>query len=77
MAPNTGFIKERLEHGAQKKIAAAIGVPEPTVSNVITGAYRPRTGKGRKTLRRVQVAVARALRMKVEEVFPPEQIEAA
>jgi DNA-binding transcriptional regulator YdaS (Cro superfamily) len=70
MAANMALIKERLEHGAQKKIAESIGVPAPTVSNVITGAYRPRTERGRKTERRVQVAIARALRMKVEEVFP-------
>jgi hypothetical protein len=71
MAANIALIKDRLQHGDQKKIAAAAGVPEPTVSNVITGAYRPRTDRGRRTQRKVQVAVARFLRMRVDEVFPP------
>ena len=70
MAANVDVIKDRLEYGARKRIALAIGVPAPTVSNVITGAYHPRTERGRKTLRKVQVAVARAVRMKVEDVFP-------
>jgi DNA-binding transcriptional regulator YdaS (Cro superfamily) len=70
MTPNIALIKERLEHGAQKRIAAAIGVKEPTVSNVITGNYRPRTERGRKTLHRVQVAVARAARLRLDEAFP-------
>lgn len=70
MGPNLDLIKQGLEHGAQKRIAASIGVAEPTVSLVITGNYRPRTERGRKTQRKVQVAVARALRMKVQDVFP-------
>lgn len=73
MTADAQIIKARLKLGGQKKIAEALHIPAPTVSNVITGAYRPRTERGRKTLRRVQVAVARAVRMKVEEVFPPEQ----
>ena len=73
MSADARIIKARLEYGTRKKIAAALNVPAPTVSNVITGAYRPRTDKGRKTLRKVQVAVARAVGMRVADVFPPEQ----
>ena len=73
MTADAGIIKARLEQGDRQRIAKAIGVAAPTISNVITGAYRPRTEKGRKTLRKVQVAVARAVKMKVEDVFPPEQ----
>jgi DNA-binding transcriptional regulator YdaS (Cro superfamily) len=69
MTTDTALIKALMEHGEQKKIAASLGVAEPTVSNVITGAYRPRTDRGRKTLRRVQVAVARAIGKRVDEVF--------
>lgn len=68
---------KRLEHGERKKIAEALGVPAPTVSNVINGWYRPRSEKGRKTQRRVQVAVARALKVKVEELFPATDGQAA
>ena len=73
MTADAGIIKARLEQGDRQRIAKAIGVPAPTISNVITGAYRPRTEKGRKTLRKVQVAVARAVGMRVADVFPPEQ----
>ena len=73
MTADAQIIKARLEYGSRKKIAEMLRVPAPTVSNVITGAYRPRTERGRKTLRKVQVAVARAVKMKVEDVFPPEK----
>lgn len=76
MTANLDLIKARLERGAQKRIAAALGVPAPTVSNVITGAYRPRTERGRKTQRKVQKAVAKAIGLKVEEVFPPQDAAA-
>lgn len=61
---------ERLEHGAQREIAAKLGVAESYVSAVVTGDARPKTGRGRKTVRRIQVAVAREIRLPVDEVFP-------
>lgn len=65
-------IKERLEHGTQRKIARRLGLSEGYVSEVISGAAQPRTERGRKTQRRVQVIVARAVGMKVDDVFPAE-----
>ena len=73
MTANLDLIKARLERGAQKRIAELLGVPAPTVSNVITGAYRPRTERGRKTQRKVQKAVAKAIGMRVDEVFPQDE----
>ena len=73
MTPKQRSIKERLEHGAQRRIALALGVAEPTVSNVITGAYRARPERGRATLRKVQRAIARELGTTVEELFPEQQ----
>lgn len=70
MTPKHRSIKERLEHGAQRRIALALGVGEPTVSNVITGAYRARTERGQATLKKVQRAIARELGASVEELFP-------
>ena len=61
--------KERLEHGLQRKIARQLGLSEGYVSEVVTGASNPRTERGRKTQRRVQVAVARAIGKRVDEVF--------
>ena len=73
MVGSTVSIKERMEHGTQRKIARLLGLSEGYVSLVVSGIARPRTERGRKTLRKVQVAVARAVKMKVEDVFPPEQ----
>lgn len=63
-------IKEKLEHGTQRRIARKLGLSEAVVSEVVTGLARPRSDRGRKTVRRVQVAVARALRKRVDDVFP-------
>jgi predicted transcriptional regulator len=61
--------KHRLAHGAQREIAAQCGVSEAYVSYVVGGLRQPRTAQGRKTVRRVQVAVARKLRMRLDDVF--------
>lgn len=70
MAENDSGIKDRLEHGTQRRIARKLALSEAVVSEVVTGMARPRTERGRKTVRRVQVAIARALRKKVDELFP-------
>lgn len=63
-----------LRPGEQKAIAVKLGVSETTVSRVVNGVYpSPRTPRGERTLRRVQVAVARQLRRRVDEVFPRQQ----
>ena len=59
--------KERLPWGAQKEIAKRLGVTPSVVSRVMNdkGAdLKP------ETIRKVKVAIARKLRMAVDEVFP-------
>jgi hypothetical protein len=54
-------IKKRLGHGCVSRIAAQTGRTIGHVSQVINGLRRDR---------KVEVATARKLRMKVDEVFP-------
>jgi transcriptional regulator with XRE-family HTH domain len=61
--------KHLLGFGRQREIARKLGLSESYVSMVVSGVVVPRTEKGRKTARRVQVAVARALGMKLHEAF--------
>jgi len=70
MADSSVSIKEKLEHGMQRKIAKQLGLSEGYVSEVVSGVLNPRTERGRKTQRKVQVAVARAVGKRVDEVFP-------
>lgn len=65
--------KHRMPYGAQKQVAAEEQVSEQYVSGVMNDEVKPKTEKGAKKLRRVQVAIARKLRMRVDEVFPPDQ----
>ena len=53
--------KERLGYGAAKQIAVATGRSEGHVSQVLSG---------KRSDRKVEVAVARRLQMPVAEVFP-------
>lgn len=62
--------KERIPHGAQREIATDLGLAESYVSAVITGDARPKTARARKTVRRVQVAIARKLGVPVDVAFP-------
>ena len=64
--------KQRMPHGAQREIATELGIAESYVSAVMTGDARPKTARARKTVRRVQVALARKLGVTVDEAFPPE-----
>jgi transcriptional regulator with XRE-family HTH domain len=59
--------KERLPHGAQSEIARKLGVADSVVSRVMNDKaadLNPRT------VRRIRVAIARKLNMRVDEVFP-------
>jgi hypothetical protein len=56
-----------LPYGAQAEIARSVGVSKGYVSDVLSG----RRGAPSKTARRVQVLVARKLKLRVAEVFPP------
>lgn len=59
--------KERLPFGAQKEIAEELGVAESVVSRVMNGKGDDLSAE---TRHKVRVAIARKLRMKVDEVFP-------
>lgn len=61
--------KERLPFGAQKEIAEELGVAESVVSRVMNGKGDDLSTE---TRHKVQVAIARKLRMSVAEVFPEE-----
>jgi hypothetical protein len=61
-------IKERLGWGGVTRVAAATETTKGHVSQVINGLRRHR---------KVEVAVARRLRAKVEDVFPVQQQNAA
>lgn len=67
--------KHLMPHGAQKEVATEEGVDESYVSRVMDDDVRPKTATGKQTLRRVQVALARRLRVKVHEAFPPQSEE--
>lgn len=62
--------KERLPTGAQKEIAERLGVAASVVSRVMNDKGADLAPA---TVRRVRVAIARKLRMKVDEVFPEQQ----
>jgi predicted transcriptional regulator len=55
-----------LPYGAQAEIARTAGVSKGYVSGVVSGSIAPQSKKAR----RVQVLVARKLKMRVAEVFP-------
>lgn len=62
--------KERLPWGAQKEIAERLGVAESVVSRVMNDKgsdLKP------ETLRKIRVAIARKIGMRVDEVFPDER----
>lgn len=63
--------KERLPVGAQKEIAIRLGVAESVVSRVMNDKGQDLSPL---TRRKVQVAIARKLGLKVEEAFPAELV---
>lgn len=62
--------KERLPVGAQREIATKLDVAESVVSRVMNDKGADLSPK---TIRRVRVAIARRIGMRVDEVFPPTQ----
>jgi hypothetical protein len=60
-----------MPYGAQKEVAVEEQCSEGYVSLVMSDDIRPKTEAGRKRLRSVQVAIARKLRLRVDDVFPP------
>ncbi|MBA3891593.1 MAG: hypothetical protein H0X64_13795 [Gemmatimonadaceae bacterium] len=75
MALSTAERKHRMPFGAQKAIAAEEGVAESYVSAAVADELRPKTPAARMRLRRIRVAVARKLKMRVDEVFPADAPE--
>lgn len=65
--------RDLLPRGAQAEIARELGKPTSVVAMVLTGKYPAATSKGAATVRKVQVAVARKLRRRVDELFPRQQ----
>ena len=59
--------KERLPFGAQAEIARRLGVTPSVVSRVMNNKGADLAPQ---TIRKVKVAIARKLRMRVDEVFP-------
>jgi hypothetical protein len=62
-------IKDELPHGVQRRVARRLQLSESYVSSVLSGTASGRTEKGRKTQRRVRVAIARAVNRKVDDLF--------
>lgn len=69
--------KHQMPYGAQKEVATDESVTETYVSLVMGDAVNPKTAEGRKKLRRVQVAIARKLGRRVDDVFPQTNQETA
>lgn len=63
--------KHYLPFGAQIRLAAKCGVSKGFVSKVVNDVDRPRTLRGWRTWRRVQVAIARELGVPVADAFAP------
>ena len=66
-----------MPYGAQKEIAADLGIDNSYVSRAVSGDIRPKTAAGRQQLQRVQAAIAEKLARSIEDVFPETTREAA
>lgn len=69
--------KHRMPFGAQREVATEEGVDEAYVSKAMNDEVHPKTPEARQKLRRVQVALARKLKVRVEDVFPSQPASAA
>jgi predicted XRE-type DNA-binding protein len=66
--------KERLPYGFQREIARKLDVQESQVSRVMNDEVH---GISPLRVRRIRVAIARKLRMRVDEVFPSDETQSA
>lgn len=66
--------KHLLPWGKQDEIAKRLGVIPGYVSQVVNGLAIPRSKRGWKLYRKVQVAIARALGMRLDEAFTPREL---
>jgi transcriptional regulator with XRE-family HTH domain len=69
--------KHLMPYGAQKEIAADLGIDNSYVSRVLSGDIQPKTAAGRQQLHRIQLAIAEKLERPIEDVFPETTREAA
>jgi len=63
--------KHQMPRGAQRDVVKETGFSDTYISAVVCGEVRPKTPAARARLRKAQVALARKLRMPVDEAFPP------
>ena len=73
LMPDSPSPCDLLPRGARAAIARELGVQTSVVTTVLQGRYSQATSKGARTVRRVQVAVAKRLRRRVDDVFPKQQ----
>lgn len=71
MALSVAERKHLMPFGAQKEVAAEESVDEAFVTRVLADEVHPKTERGRKSVRRVRVALARKIRMRVDDAFAP------
>jgi transcriptional regulator with XRE-family HTH domain len=62
--------KYRLPRGAQKEVAALLGVGPAYISRAMEGDLRPKTPEAIRRLRRAQRALAKKLGVTLTEAFP-------
>lgn len=65
-----------MPHGVQTAIATAEKVSDAYVTAVMNGTITPKSPAAKRKLRRVQVALARMLDLRVDEAFPQTEQEA-
>jgi len=70
MPLTTAERKHRMPFGSQREIAREEAVDEAYVSKAIADEIFPKTDEARVKLRRVRVAIARRLKVRVDEAFP-------
>lgn len=61
--------KYRMPHGALQEVARAEGVANSYVTAVMNGTVAAKSPRAKKRLRRIQVALARKLGRRVDDVF--------
>lgn len=66
--------KHLLPSGKQREIADRTSINPAVISNAVNGYGFPRTPRGWKTYRRAQVAIARALGMRMGDAFQPHEL---
>ncbi len=74
MALNAIGRKALLNHGKQREIADRQSLNPATVSQAVNGVGFPLSPKGWVKYRKAQVAIARALGLRLDEAFQPHEL---